>query len=153
MLKCSLSRLADRQLEFEDHLHTQMHACKHDCVHTRKQKKPHSLKVQHTVSPLWSVFWHSKVNLIVYHFPPLWTRGISCVAKQQAQFNYRAKEFTAEQLMRIQKTRLQMPDVIIDKNECLWFKWIEDACNSKWGIVGQHNSCSVLHSISDLTTR
>lgn len=87
------------------------------------------------------MFWPSKVNLIVYRFAPLWTTlaspsttegGVefSSVAKQQTQPNYPAKEYTAKQLMRIQKTQLQTPDIATKISACD-SSWIEDACNSK----------------------
>lgn len=77
-------------------------------------------------SPRRSVFWLSKVNLIVYRFACLLTTltvpsnpggAFSSVAKQQAQPNYPAKEYTAKQLIRIQKTQLQMSDVTVEKNQ------------------------------------
>ena len=132
MPRCSLSKL-----ECEIHLHTYTHTHTHT-HHRHASMSTHTqqywLWLWHTLSaPLWCVFWPWKVNLIVDRFAPLWTTltlpsspeggNFSSVAKQQAQPNYPAKENTAEQLMRIQKTQLQMPDIAIDKNQCLWFKW------------------------------
>lgn len=103
---------------------------------------------------LFDLFWPSKVNLIVYRFAPLYLNitkhsrreAFSSVAKQQAQPNYTAKEYTAEQLMRIQKTQLQMPDITIDKITACDLNCIDGACNFKWDNAGQHNLYSVLHS-------
>lgn len=44
--------------------------------------------------------------------------AFSSVAKQQAQPNYPAKEYTAKQLMRIQRTRRELLDGATDKNQC-----------------------------------